>query len=283
MELFTLALFALVAALTHLVARSQGYFQFPFGLARGQPLVSFKLLIFAFGFYFLATLLFGPLLAKSALRIINSIHPEITSLSTFAICALQAGLMLFILLILLIITSRSLPAIWSDKQQKSPGFDFFLGMITWTLGFPLVTVISDVCDWILERFFGVQYYEQAAVRFLKSAALEPKTLVLALFAVMILAPLIEELLFRGLLQNYLKSKIGVKAAILLSGFTFALFHISPSQGLGNISIGISLFVLGIYLGFLYERQRSLLAPLGLHMTFNTISALRILLLPETTV
>lgn len=282
MELFSLALFALMAALTHLFAYSKGYFRFPYGLGKSEALVSTKLLLISFAFYFLATLLIGPYVAKYVLKLINAADPEVTTLSKFVVCALQAGLMLSIFLVLVILARRVFPQIWKEKHQSSAGFDYFLGVSTWMLGFPLVTVISDVCDWVLNRFFGVQYYEQAAVSFLKEAITAPKTLVLALFAVMVLAPLIEEILFRGLLQNYLKNKIGAKAAILLTAFTFSLFHLSGKQGLGNISLGISLFILGIYLGFLYERQRSLLAPLGLHMSFNTISALRILIAPEAT-
>ncbi|MBI3211827.1 MAG: CPBP family intramembrane metalloprotease [Simkania negevensis] len=51
-----------------------------------------------------------------------------------------------------------------------------------------------------------------------------------------------------------------------------LFHLSSSQGVGNIS----LFIFALYLGFLYEKQCSLFASIALHMTFNSISVIRIL-------
>jgi membrane protease YdiL (CAAX protease family) len=69
-------------------------------------------------------------------------------------------------------------------------------------------------------------------------------------------------------------------AILLSALCFALFHFAPSQGIGNISLVGSLFLFALFLGFIYERQASLFASVGLHMTFNTVSTFRILFYPE---
>jgi hypothetical protein len=102
----------------------------------------------------------------------------------------------------------------------------------------------------------------------------------ALFIVIIAAPVIEELLFRGFLQNYFKRYLGTKAAILITSLCFALFHLAPSQGLGNISLVISLFSFACFLGFVYERQKSLFASIGLHMFFNLVSSIRILFLEE---
>lgn len=281
MEFFSIAFFALIAAAAHFIAARQGYFRFPYEESKTESVVTVQLLIASFVVYFLATLLLGPLVAKHALRILHAMHPEITTLSVLAICALQAALMIFILLLLFMLIGRRLPSIWKEGKKSSAAFDFGLGAATWLLGFPLVTVIGDLSDWVLNHLFGIQYYEQAAVKFLKTALQAPGSLMFAILAVIILAPLLEEMLFRGLLQNYLRSKLGRKAAILLSAIIFAGFHFSPAQGLGNISLSLSLLILGIYLGFLYERQQSLLAPLGLHMSFNSINALRILFYPES--
>ena len=60
---------------------------------------------------------------------------------------------------------------------------------------------------------------------------------------------------------------------------FALFHFSSLQGVGNVSLILTLLVFGGFLGFIYERQSSLFASIGLHMTFNVASTLRILISP----
>jgi membrane protease YdiL (CAAX protease family) len=74
--------------------------------------------------------------------------------------------------------------------------------------------------------------------------------------------------------------LGTKAAILLTSLAFALFHYSGSQEIGNVSLIASLFTFALFLGFIYEKQSSLFASIGLHMTFNLASALRILLAAE---
>jgi len=153
-------------------------------------------------------------------------------------------------------------------------------VFTWLLSFPIVSVVSEVVDKFLQSAFGLKYYEQTAVKFVKAAMSSPLSLTFAILSILLLAPLVEEFLFRGGLQTFFKKRLGAKAAILLSSLCFALFHFSPSQGLGNIPLIVSLFILGGFLGFLYERQGSLWSSIGLHMTFNAISAFRIILLPE---
>jgi membrane protease YdiL (CAAX protease family) len=274
MEFVSIALFALTALAIHIVAYFRDYFRFPYPTPpSAKALVSGTIVLCAFVIYWLCALLAQPIGVKT-FKILQTIHPEMTTLPLSALYAIQVCVMVVILVLLLLLTSKSL--IWKQQKQTSRTFDFSLGMMSWLLSFPLVSALGEFSDWFLTHFFGPQTYQQTAVRFLKNAAQTKSSIVLAFVAILFLAPLVEELLFRGILQNYLKSKLGVKAAILLSAFTFSLFHFSPAQGLGNVTLLLSLLVLGLYLGFLYERQHSLFASIGLHMTFNTISTFRIL-------
>jgi uncharacterized protein len=178
----------------------------------------------------------------------------------------------------------TLKKIWKDYSiptAKRRIFDVFIGACTWLISFPPVVVIGQLADMLIFALFGVESYEQVAVRYLKMTLGSPPMLAVALFTILIAAPVMEEYLFRGLLQNWLKQHLGKKAAILIAAFCFALFHLAPSQGLGNISLIVSLFSFACFLGFIYERQASLFASIGLHMTFNTISTLRILFSPDS--
>jgi membrane protease YdiL (CAAX protease family) len=159
--------------------------------------------------------------------------------------------------------------------------DFFSGAAVWLLGFPVVAVTGQICDLLSYLIFGMQPYEQVAVRYLKMTLSSMPMLFVALFSILIAAPVIEEFLFRGMLQSWLKSRLGTKAAILLSSLAFSLFHMAASQGLGNISVVVSLFSFACFLGFIYEKRGSLFASIGLHMTFNTISTFRILFFSES--
>jgi len=143
--------------------------------------------------------------------------------------------------------------------------------------FPLVSLIGQVVDTLLYVYFNVKGYEQVAVTFLKKSIEQPFTLACSFISIVILAPLTEELLFRGILLNFLKNKLGQWGAILLSGFIFALFHFSPEQGLGNLSLITALTFFGIMLGGFYLMTTSLIYPILLHAIFNFISSLRIII------
>jgi len=155
--------------------------------------------------------------------------------------------------------------------------DFGLGILTWLISFPVVACMDQIGDLLTYLIFGVSRVEQVAVRYVRLSAESPYLLTIAMISTVIAAPILEELVFRGFMQTYLKSKIGFWKALFCTSLIFALFHLSPSQGIGNFTLVFSLFTLALYLGFLYEKRKSLIAPIALHMTFNSISVMRIVL------
>ncbi len=83
-----------------------------------------------------------------------------------------------------------------------------------------------------------------------------------LFTVMLLAPIGEELLFRGLILKYAHRCMPAAAGILLQALLFGLYH-------GNIIQGIYAFVLGFVLGLLACRYDSILPGILFHIIINT--------------
>jgi membrane protease YdiL (CAAX protease family) len=81
------------------------------------------------------------------------------------------------------------------------------------------------------------------------------------------APLVEELLFRGLVQSALRSGLGRPwPAIFLASLMFAAVHQNPEHW-------PALFVLGVGMGYAYERSGSLLRPIFIHAMFNGLTIL----------
>lgn len=279
-------LFIIWAIAANAIAYSSGYYRLPKPeLPKTPPFVKIGQLLGVFGIYLLIALFLVPIAARFILRILHNQNDQITTLPINVAATIQSGAMLIIFLAITVFIrcqDRLLFAkIWKDKSQPLSFFkDFGYGILTWFICFPVVTILGEIIEKIVQIIFGLKVYEQAAVRFMKLASVSSFSLICALISVILLAPLIEEFLFRGVLQTYLKKHLGVKAAILLSALAFAIFHFYRDQGIGNISLILSLFFLGGFLGFIYERQSSLWASIGLHMTFNTISALRILLFTE---
>jgi len=158
--------------------------------------------------------------------------------------------------------------------------DLLIGIYAWFLGAPITLVVGQVFDLLICILYGATTYEQVAVHQLREALHSPLLLTSTLLSIFISAPIIEEFLFRGILQNFLKQYVSRKSALILAAFFFAFVHMSPSQGLGNLSLFFSLFTFGCFLGYVYERQGSLLASIALHMTFNAITTLQILFIAQ---
>lgn len=171
-------------------------------------------------------------------------------------------------------------AVWgSPSEIRSVGQnirDFLTGSVTWIIAYPWIIVVSQLLAIMLALLFSGPSIDQAAVKHLKEMFSHPAIFAVTAIAVATIIPFIEELLFRGFLQSWLKTTFGRGKAILLTSLIFASFHFTVSQGVENIEFISSLFLLSCYLGFLKERQQSLWAPIGLHATFNAISILMLM-------
>lgn len=93
----------------------------------------------------------------------------------------------------------------------------------------------------------------------------PSSLAVLGLAVAILAPAVEEPLFRGYLFGRLRRSMTPYGAAALSGLVFAVAHFS----LDNL---LPLWAIGFTLGVLYDRTRDLAAPIIAHGLWNLIAA-----------
>ncbi len=97
-----------------------------------------------------------------------------------------------------------------------------------------------------------------------------------MITIVILAPILEEFFFRGILQNFFKKFLNRWTSIIFTSSIFAIIHFSYTQKLGNITIVGSIFIFSLFLGFIYEKQKSLISPIFLHATFNAINVLNLI-------
>ncbi len=276
-------LFGLIGTIFVWAAKSYGFFHLPHARERKSNPVNFKTLVVVFAIYLGMTMVIAPLVAWLIKSLLSSDENTLTS----ALSWMQLFILLTIFALFYLYCNaqdRSMfKKIWKDRTIAHPkpiAIDFLMGILTWIIGFPLVIALGQLTDMILYFFFGLENFEQVAVRYLKTTFGSPSMLAVALFTILIAAPVIEEFLFRGCLQTFFKRHMAPKYAIILSALCFSLFHFSSSQGIGNISLVASLFLLALFLGFIYERQASLFASIGLHMTFNAVSTFRILFFPD---
>jgi len=90
---------------------------------------------------------------------------------------------------------------------------------------------------------------------------DPFALGLIIILAVILAPVLEELLFRGIIYGFLRKKQSLGFSCLVTSLLFALMHT-------HIFSFIPLFALGVAFSLTYERTRNILIPIGLHAVHN---------------
>jgi len=92
-------------------------------------------------------------------------------------------------------------------------------------------------------------------------------------AIVFMAPVAEEVFFRGFVFGGLRRYLNLPIAGLLSGALFALAH-------GDPGLVVPFACVGLVLAYVYEKSGSLFASIGVHFVFNTVSFLLLLLVPE---
>lgn len=123
------------------------------------------------------------------------------------------------------------------------------------MGMGLCQVLNDLITLSgLDKIFP--YYSQ-----IESQIYEGQSIVLMLIVVAVIAPVAEELVFRGLVMMRIRDYLGPVAGILLSAVCFGIYH-------GNMVQFVYAGLLGIFLGYTMEKSQSVLVPIIGHMTAN---------------
>jgi membrane protease YdiL (CAAX protease family) len=148
---------------------------------------------------------------------------------------------------------EALPSIPGRDPGRAIRLGLGWGVIAW-LG---ATLVSAAVVWLLETL-GVPAEPQAAERAIE--VLDPWLVILA---IVILAPIAEEVFFRGVVFNAWLREGGRRWAFIGSAALFALIHIS-------VVALLPIFLLGIALAWVYDRTGNLLAPIAMHATVNLV-------------
>lgn len=273
--------FAIIAFIGLFIGWKRNFFSFPPSSAWFYSIRWYHVAT-AFGIYFLFSVAISPLIGKWVQKIL------ITQATTHAVLSYAAWVNFLnstAVLICLIGLIFSIPTIRRNLWQRDPPslwLDIGTAFTAWVISFPVIIFVNQGLDWIVTNIFKVSHApEQLAVQFLKMTLGYPVLFVLALLSIIVLAPLVEEILFRGFLQSFIRQNLGKKQAIVITSLLFSLFHYSPEQKISNLTIVASLFAFSLFLGIVYEKRGSLFAPIALHSLFNTINVINLYFLGHT--
>lgn len=97
--------------------------------------------------------------------------------------------------------------------------------------------------------------------------------VASIATIAIAAPLLEEVLFRGIILHGLLKNYSAGLSIAFSSLLFAIIH-------GNIAQGLGAFLMGLFMGWIYWKTKSLYLPIILHFINNSISCVGVFIVPK---
>lgn len=81
----------------------------------------------------------------------------------------------------------------------------------------------------------------------------------------VISPIYEEILYRGFLYRWFRSKYGVRTGMIISSFIFMIVHI-PTYNVLPVT-----FISGLLFAWTYERTKSVVPSMIIHSVFNTIA------------
>ena len=138
------------------------------------------------------------------------------------------------------------------------------GMLTLLLAFPLIWIVL-----MISAFLFRDHLESHPLIPLLLHTRDPWLIVLLALMAVVMAPIVEETLFRGLLFRALDARVSFWGAAVISGVLFALVH-------GQLVAILPIVVLGVIFAFLTRRTESLWASAGAHAMFNGLNTLIVL-------
>lgn len=154
--------------------------------------------------------------------------------------------------VILVLRARKRSLFEDDPPQPSGLSSTLLAV------FVLATVSGQVLSTTLRGLIGDEGFT-ASTEAMTAAGVIP-----ALALVLIVAPVFEEVMLRGLIQPLLRRRIGLIATSIIVTSVFAGLH-------GNLVQATAILPLSVLLCWVYDRTRSLITPIAMHIGFNLIA------------
>lgn len=139
-------------------------------------------------------------------------------------------------------------------QQREPKAKKYLFVFMAAVG---MTVAANLLINALEVFKYATDYAQTA------GDMYAEPLYMQVLVIGILMPIMEELIFRGLIYERVSNFSGEASGVLLTSAIFGIYH-------GNLVQGVYAFCFSFLMIYAYKRTGSFLAPVGFHIVSNLI-------------
>jgi membrane protease YdiL (CAAX protease family) len=157
----------------------------------------------------------------------------------------------------------------ADFGWRVRGTDVWRGVLVWVIG----TVAAAIANtpWLHDR--TIEHIDRSLRHGYHQ--LGPLTVFEFAVAAIVLAPLLEELAFRGLLLRAFSERVALPWALVIQAVLFGAYHFTPGFGRANAPGVVVRAVIGLVFGAAAARWRRLGPGTVGHMIFNTFFVISI--------
>ena len=142
---------------------------------------------------------------------------------------------------------------WLPPKRSDIKWVFLLPVVVAAVTVPLILLLKLVGLWNYESVIGITLGRITPITILLSAAIA-----------IVMAPIAEEIFWRGYAQDQFAKVLPAKAALFLQAALFSLYHFRP--------VGPSVYLLsfGLICGFWRLKKRSLIPVIVVHVLLNAV-------------
>src|SRR4029450_10319628 len=193
----------------------------------------------------------------ATLPVLRLMEPE-TDLTNIVLSVLAAVVILSVLILWLSLYHKGWLEVMRRPERgtwgKEIGSGFLFGLGLYPV---MVIVVGGLLTLLLQTVSGedVEAPEQVGEH------LPAIGVALTIVYAIVIAPIGEELFFRGVLFRSLRDRHGFWVGAVGSAIGFGLIHFIPGSAIDAALLMIVMFFTGIALCFLYERRGTIVAPL----------------------
>jgi hypothetical protein len=128
--------------------------------------------------------------------------------------------------------------------------------------FILYALVSTVLTELAARY--IPWFDAGQVQNIGMVKTGRSNIVIAFVSLVVITPIYEELIFRGILFSGLRKKLPFIVSALIASALFGLAHMQPN-------LAVDTFVLGVFLCLFVEKTKSIVPGIALHALKNFIA------------
>jgi len=149
------------------------------------------------------------------------------------------------------------------KGLRDASVGFGLGALLYLV---IVGVVAVSLLWLFRRVFCADVAPPEQI----PGGLTINAKILTAFLALVLAPITEELFYRGIFYRSLRDRHGVVVGAVVSGLLFGASHVVDAPWRDVVFLQTLMVFTGVGLALIYERRANLVADIAAHVAFNVI-------------